>query len=45
MRMSPLHELIVANRRSLRYALGLMLLFGGGLILALKVCEGMQNWF
>ena len=43
--MSPLHELIVVNRRWLRYALGLMLFFGGGLILALEICDSVQRWF
>lgn len=41
--MSPLHELIAANGRSFRYALGLMLLVGGGTILALKVWSGLQS--
>lgn len=43
--MSPLHELIVANRRSLRYALGFMLVFVGGLILAFKILDGASAWF
>ncbi|SHL13338.1 hypothetical protein [Phytopseudomonas punonensis] len=42
--MSPLHELIVNNRRSLRYALGLMLVFAGGLILVLKALNGASGW-
>ncbi|AEF23641.1 MULTISPECIES: hypothetical protein [Pseudomonadaceae] len=43
--MSPLHELIVANRRSLRYALGFMLVFAGGLIIAVKILDGATAWF
>ncbi len=42
--MSPLHELIVANRRSLRYALGFMLVFAGGLIIAVKILDGATTW-
>lgn len=42
--MSPLHELIVANRRSLRYALGFMVVFVGGLILVLKLLDGASTW-
>lgn len=43
--MSPLHELIVANRRSLRYALGFMLVFAGGLIIIVKILDGAAAWF
>ncbi|TBV04097.1 ZIP family metal transporter [Phytopseudomonas dryadis] len=41
--MSPLHELVAVNARSLRYALGVMLLVGGGTLLALKVWGGLQS--
>lgn len=40
LRMGPFHGLIVANRRWLRYALGVMLLFVGVIILASKL----QAW-
>ncbi|CAH0207338.1 MULTISPECIES: hypothetical protein [unclassified Pseudomonas] len=43
--MSPLHELIVANRRSLRHALGFMVVFVGGLILVAKLLTAAPGWF
>ncbi|MDQ7986325.1 hypothetical protein QYS36_15400 [Pseudomonas sp. G34] len=43
--MNPLHELIVANRRSLRHALGFMVVFAGGLILVGKLLNGAPGWF
>lgn len=43
--MSPLHQLIVANRRSLRHALGFMLVLAGGLILVARLLNGAPGWF
>lgn len=43
--MSPLQELIVASRRSLRYGLGVMLFLAGGLILVGKLLNGAPGWF